>query len=83
MAVHAVDFKTARHRQRGKELISDVCQAIENIEYQVAGYGLVIWDDAGRSSLVYMEGGPVPKGRIASFCEEKLNILAHKTMEKV
>ena len=81
MTIHAVDFKTKRHRERAKELIDGVCEAIDNIEYQVAGYGLVVWDDAGRCALSYMEGGPIPKGLIGSYCGDKLDILAHKTMQ--
>ena len=72
MSIHLVDFRRKRHTQNGKDFLSHVCSCITHVEHEVAGFAVVVWDDTGRSSFAFSEGGPISHGAIGSFVQDKI-----------
>ena len=73
MSVIRIDPRTKRHKARAKETIEAVIGCIEAVEFQVAGYAVVVWDDTGRSAFNVEEGGPVSLAVVGSYVADKLN----------
>lgn len=73
--IRLVNFRKDRLEANCKLLLSDVCDHIENNENNIAGFGIVTWDDRGNSNTSYLSGGPVGSGILPSFVKEKLEKL--------
>lgn len=77
--VKLVDFKKQRHKTRAKSLLTDVTDCIADLKYEVAGYAIVVWNDAGAASSAFHSGGPIHKGGLTSYVTQKLDIRPNQT----
>jgi hypothetical protein len=83
MTVRKVDFRTPRHRERGKNLIEDVCGVIEDIDYEVAGYAVFAWTDDGTTAYAFRTGGPVSGGGLSNHISRKVeNFMASNVQRR-
>ena len=71
MSVTFIDPRTKRHKENSKEALKGLCDIIENVEHQVAGFAVIAWDDSGRSSFLCKAGGPVSGAALPAYCSSK------------
>lgn len=73
-SIRLVDFRQQRHVKRCKKFFVDAVDCVQDINCQVAGYAVIVWDDAGTASVAYHTGGPVLSGGLTSYVIQKLDI---------
>lgn len=71
--IHKVSFHEKRHTEIRKDLLDAVKTSFSELEQRVAGYAVVMWDDAGCSSYTIRAGGPVAPGGVPIFVFQKLS----------
>lgn len=81
MSIHRVDLRTNRHRKNAKHVIDSVCSIIEGLDYEVAGFAVVVWADDGTAGMSYQTGGVVEAGGLSIYVHQKLSRLVSQHSE--
>ena len=81
--IRLVDFKTTRLKKNAKLMLERTCDAIMDVDYNVAGFAVIAWDDTGSSALGFHTGGPVSMGGLSTYVSDKLrNVMQSVRIEE-
>lgn len=75
MSVTFVDLRTSRHNNNSKKLFKSVCDIVEGLNFEIAGFASVIWADDGTAGTAYKTGGCVELGGLPVYAHQKLSKL--------